>query len=143
MTLPNGDVRTYEFPERFIDSSTGLLRTGVLIQTTFPTGEIGTYKLEVNDTAGFAYFNLPIIRGNIWNIIPPLSSAEIRNIKTSPTGVRIQSLTAINLLRSRLSRTTLSLDPTLTELAQKKAEDMALYNYVGHTSHSGQSIRDF
>jgi len=35
------------------------------------------------------------------------------------------------------------LDERLSGLAQKKALDMATYDYVGHTTHSGMGIIDF
>jgi len=46
VTLPNGDVREYDFPKSFINQNTGFLKTGIVINANFPITEFGTYKLE-------------------------------------------------------------------------------------------------
>ena len=60
--------------------------------------------------------------------------------RSSTSQVAERTLAEINMLRAAQSLGTLSLDPTLTRLAQAKADDMALNNYVGHTDSSGTKI---
>lgn len=124
VTLPSGDVRKYEFPSKYRDGS-GYLKTGIQIQATFPTPDIGTYKLETVEHDGFAYFNIPLTRGDVWNIFPVLTESEIRTVTTSQKVVRDTTFSSINTLRSSLGRTLLVRDATLDTLAQKKAESMA------------------
>lgn len=142
VTLPNGDVRKYSFPKKYTDGN-GYLKTNTLIQSMFSADIVGTYKLETVERDGFAYFNLPIVRGDVWNVISKLSDAEIRNIRKSTKDVRTDSYNAINALRAALFRTQLERDVSLDLLAQKKAEDMARDAYVGHVTQDGKNIREF
>ncbi len=142
VTLPSGDVRKYEFPSKYRDGS-GYLKTGIQIQATFPTPDIGTYKLETVEHDGFAYFNIPLTRGDVWNIFPVLTESEIRTVTTSQKVVRDTTFSSINTLRSSLGRTLLVRDATLDTLAQKKAESMAQWQYVWHITPDGLGIRAF
>jgi Cysteine-rich secretory protein family len=142
VTLPNGDVRISTFPSQYIDPS-GYLRTGVPIQAEFPMETDGTYMLETLEHDGFAYFNLPATRGNVWNIVTPVADADIRNIRKSETTVRSDTYKAINTLRISLGRSLIERDPILDTVAQKKADNMATNTYVGHTTPDGKNIREF
>lgn len=142
VTLPNGDVRTSSFPSQYIDSS-GYLRTGISIQSEFPMETEGTYMLETLEHDGFAYFNLPATRGKVWNIVTQLTDAQIRNIKKPETNVRADTYRAINTLRNSLGRSLIERDITLDTIAQKKSDNMANNNYVGHVTPDGKNIREF
>jgi uncharacterized protein YkwD len=103
----------------------------------------GTYMLETLEHDGFAYFNLPATRGNVWNIVTQLTDAQIRNIKRSETNVRADTYQAINTLRSSLGRNLIERDTTLDSVAQKKADNMANNKYVWHVTPDGKNIREF
>jgi len=143
LTLPNGDVRSFQFPDRFRDTTTGYLRTGILIQATFPARDRGTYRLEAVEHDGFAYFNIPLTQWEVWNIIPVFTDEEMRDVTIDPSVVRAHVLRRINTLRWSLSRRGLVEDSLLTRLAQEKALDMAQYGYIGHTTVDGKNIRGF
>ena len=59
ITLPNGDVRTYDIAKTYVTGS-GLLKTGIWITGTFPIRDTGSYKFELVQEDGFAYVNTPL-----------------------------------------------------------------------------------
>ena len=61
LTLPNGDVREFDFAKEFIDSNEYLI-PGKKIDLSLPTSDTGTYLIEVLKEDGTAYINLPITR---------------------------------------------------------------------------------
>lgn len=142
LTTPSGDVIEYQFPKNYIGSD-GYLRTDVLIKQSFPIPEIGVYKIETVQNDGYAYFNLPISRVPFWSIKNPLNEDQKTTLRTDKNRISIDTIWTINALRTSLGRSTLVQDKTLTELAQKKAEDMAKYNYLGHVTMEGLGILDF
>lgn len=143
VTLPNGDVREYDFPKSFINQNTGFLKTGIVINANFPITEFGTYKLETVTNKWFAYFNFPITKGNVWNIINPLSYEERTTIKNQRTTVERDIVAGINKIRAWLGRPLVSVDTTLTNLAQAKANDMASNWYVWHWTKEWKDIVEF
>ena len=61
LTLPNGDVREFDFSKEYIGID-GFLISGKKLTLTLPTNDNGTYLIESVQANGIAYFNLPIIR---------------------------------------------------------------------------------
>lgn len=143
VTLPSGDVREYDFPKNFVNKDTGLLKTGIMINANFPLIEFGTYKLETVTDKGFAYFNLPINKWTVWNIINPLSYDEIVTIKNQRFTVERDIIAEINRIRAWLWRPLVSIDTILTNLAQAKANDMAINWYVWHWTKEWKDIVEF
>lgn len=143
VTLPNGDVREYEIPRSFVDGTTNLVKTEIWVYANFPIKDQGTYKLELVQSDGFAYVNTPIYQGAVWGILPTISESEKVAIQNQASIVERDVLFAINQIRASLGRNLLSLDTTLTSLAQAKAENMAKDEYVGHYTKSDQDVLAF
>ena len=61
LTLPDGDVREFDFSKEYIGTD-GFLLPGKVITLSLPTDGRGTYLVESVQDNGIAYFNLPIIR---------------------------------------------------------------------------------
>ena len=78
--------------------------------------------------------------GSPLTLLSNVLDTSSRKVEASTLQVAERTLAEINTLRSALSLGRLSLDPTLTRLAQAKADDMAVNNYVGHTDSSGNKI---
>ena len=89
----------------------------------------GTYLLEIVREDGIAFANLPITRGNAWPVVDPLTEKQISEIRTDSQLVIASTVNRINEIRRKLSRNTVSLDETLTNLAQAKVEDMIKRGY--------------
>ena len=142
VTTPSGDVFEYHFPKAYI-AADGYLRTGILIRQSFQIPDAWVYKVEAVSSNWYAYFNLPLSKSPYWSIVSPLSDWERSVLRTDTTLIHQNILTSINTLRKWLGRSTLTIDPTLTELAQRKATDMATYKYVWHTTHAGLDIIEF
>lgn len=136
LTTPSGDVLEYHFPKNYIGTD-GYLRTDILIKQSFPIPDSGVYKIETVQNDGLAYFNLPISKVPFWSIKNPLTEEQKSILRTDKKRIDIDTITSINKIRVSLGRSVLIQDKTLTEFAQKKAEDMAKYNYLGHTTKSG------
>jgi uncharacterized protein YkwD len=79
----------------------------------------------------------------VWGIIPVLSDAEIRNIRTAPEKVKNASYTSINIIRATLGRQLLTRDIDLDKVAQKKADYMAQNKDFAHVTKDGRGIKDF
>lgn len=142
LTTPNGDVIEYHFPANYIDSD-GFLRTDILIRQSFLIPNTGVYKIETVRDNGIAYFNLPISKNSFWSIIEVVSDDLRKTLRTDKKIIATDTVANINRLRASLGRGILVQDKNLTELAQKKAEDMAKYNYMGHITKGGLGILAF
>lgn len=101
ITFPDGSIEEYHFPKKYIGED-GFLVSDVWIQANFATNTLGTYKLETVLQNGYAYFNLPITHGSVWNIISPLTQKEISTIRSDATLVSSKTIDRINSLRKSL-----------------------------------------
>lgn len=142
ITSPNGSIQEYHFPKKYI-AQDGFLLPGVLIQASFMTDIVGTYKLETVRQNGYAYYNIPIIHGNVWNIIKPLTETEISTIRSDVTLVTNTTIDRINTLRKSLWKSPLVESSILQKLATAKANNMAQYDYVGHWTPDWLDILGF
>ena len=142
LTSPSGNVNKYSFPSSMVDTN-GFLRTNQLIVQNFPIMESGVYKIETVRSNGIAYFNLPISRNTFWSIVDPLGQIQKTTLRSDKSIIDKSILKKINIIRAGLRLNSLVLDTQLSDLAQKKAINMATYNYVGHVTHEGMRILDF
>jgi uncharacterized protein YkwD len=60
----------------------------------------------------------------VWSILPSLSESEIRTIRKKKETIITDTKDRINTLRDALSLPKVTLDLTLTKLAQAKVDDM-------------------
>jgi uncharacterized protein YkwD len=142
LTTPSGDVIEGKFAPQYI-ASDGYLKNGINIRQSFSIMENGVYKIEAVASNGYAYFNLPISKNPFWWVITPISDIDRSTLRADGSNITRDILSSINALRGWLRRPILSLDATLMDLAQQKATDMAIYNYVWHTTHEGLDIIEF
>lgn len=142
LTTPNGNVIEYVFPSNLLDSS-GFLKTNQTIVQNFPISESGIYKIETVQSNGIAYFNLPISKNIFWSIIEPITQSQKITLRNDKNIIDKSILKKINVIRAGLRLNALVQNNNLTDLAQKKALDMATYNYVGHVTAQGLGILDF
>lgn len=100
------------------------------------------YLIEVNFDTGFAAIIEPVVHGNVLAILPNEYDFSNRTLETSVKTAISQTFASINEVRKKAGMTELSLDTTLAQIAQFKAQDMADNNYVGHVDSEGVYIRD-
>jgi uncharacterized protein YkwD len=142
VTWPNGDVMEYIFPKN-VQTEKWYLKTWISISGTIVAKENGMYKLEINGSDGIAWINIPITQGNAWNIINKFRNNEDKAIRSSLSIVQKYALSRINMLRNSLSRKTVILDETLSEIAQLKAKDMYTRKYFWHQTPDGLFITEY
>jgi uncharacterized protein YkwD len=88
------------------------------------------YLFELVDNYGKAYVNKSLHRGAVLPLLLSNRDKVSTDIRNNITQVRSDGISALNNFRKSLGRNILEVDATLTNLAQKKAEDMAKFNYV-------------
>lgn len=142
VTLPDGDVREYDMPSKY-DSGDWFLKTWVSITGSFPIALPWVYRFELVKHTGIAYVNIPVYQWQTLSIVPVLTDAEIRNIKTWASIVKDSSYMSINAIRTWLKRGSLARDADLDRLAQKKADYMAQSKDFWHITKDGRGIQDF
>ncbi len=142
LSSPSGNVTKHIFPSNLVDAN-GFLRTNVLIRQNFQIPDTWVYKIETVRSNWYAHFNLPISRRPFWSIYEPLVHTDKTTLRIDKKLIDENIVSRINLLRNSLNRNPLKKDQNLMALAEKKAMDMAEYNYVGHVTHSGKNILDF
>ncbi len=111
-----------------------------LARATYTLTEPGVYLIEVNYTSGFAAAIEPIVYGAAFSILPNVYDTTPRSMIISSSQAVSRILDAINAIRLEQGLSPVKLDPTLTKLAQYKADDMNTNNYVGHTDSLGETI---
>ncbi|GAB0174887.1 MAG: hypothetical protein HHAS10_07660 [Candidatus Altimarinota bacterium] len=136
---PNGDVKEMAFPKSYIGDD-GFLRSGFLVSSVFRLDGEGTYLLEIVREDGIAFANISVTKGNAWPVVEMLSDKQISQIRDDRAQVIVSTVNRINDLRKNLGRNSVSLDDTLTKLAQAKVDDMIRRGYEGHADPDGNYI---
>jgi uncharacterized protein YkwD len=72
---------------------------------------------------------MPVSQGAVWNIVNTDTNLSTR-IQKDAKAVEKNIIKSINTLRAGNNTSLLDLDTKLSELAQKKAENMAHHDYV-------------
>ena len=140
LTLPDGNVEKYAFDAGNIDTD-GYMKRGEIFEKTLSLKQTGLYLVEVNYDNGFAAYNGPVAYGEILPIYPNDMDSVQKNISNADTSiVASESLKFVNSVRAKSSKSALSLDDTLSNLATIKANDMAKYQNLSHTDSSGDKI---
>lgn len=142
ITFPNGDAEEYHFPKNLVDEA-GNLIPGKRINIPFEARTPGNYFVEVVAEDGLAYINTPFTRGNVWSIIQPLTEVQITTIRRNKDTVKSSIATRINTLRLTQDRGLLTIDDTLSRLAQAKVDDMIARKYQAHRDPDGNYIDGF
>lgn len=141
VTEPTWDVKKYSFPNSACRDD-GYLLSWVRIEWNFPMEYEGVYLFEMVDNYGKAYVNKSLHRGAVLPLLLSNRDKVSTDIRSNVNQVRSEGVTALNSFRKSLGRNTLEIDSILTNLAQKKAEDMAKFNYVWHADSQNLYIRD-
>jgi uncharacterized protein YkwD len=139
ITSPSGDVTEYVFA-RSLQSSDGYLKPGITLKGSLPLLEEWIYLLEIVREDGVAHANTTLARWAVWPVLTAIPEVQVRSIRTDTTLIRRENLSRLNTLRTRLGRTRLIVDPTLTTLAQAKVDDMIARDYQWHADPEGRYI---
>lgn len=121
--------------EVFPASSVGTLAARYQAQVT------GIHFLEVNNAQGLAVINVPIYIRNQFPLIPSLrdlSDQLSMDLGTNLTQLRSTFLSLVNQDRSDHQLPALTLDNSLSSLAQYRSDDMVANQYFGHWDLLGQ-----
>lgn len=87
VTTPSGDVLEYTFPVSFM-AEDGFLKVRQAITMTIPMPDEGTYLIETVREDGTAYFNIPVNRGIVWNILSPMSYEDATTMRKNINLIR-------------------------------------------------------
>lgn len=140
LTLPDGDVTKYIFDPAYVDRD-GFLKRGIVFEKVITLEKPGQYLVELNYDNGFAAYNGPLVYGdNILPLLPTDYDRVDKKISGTPEAIRLRSLDFINTLRTKVGKSNIALDSTLTALATAKANDMANNNYVGHVDSKWEKL---
>jgi len=128
---PNLNLDVYKAPVNF--------------EASLPFSSIGLYFIEINSSQGLAIYNAPIYIGNIFPLLPdfkdledsidPVSKSQVEN---HISNLRNELLQLINKDRTRYHLSSVTLDTSLTNMAQAHANDMVLNNYFSHFNLAGK-----
>ncbi len=104
----------------------------------------GLHVVEVNDAEGLAVLNRPLYLSGTYPLLP--NPADLSDRKPTALGnVNLQRnrwLGLINRDRKTAGLSALTLDASLSDLAQLRADDMAANDYFGHWDAKGRSAND-
>jgi uncharacterized protein YkwD len=139
LTLPSWKVDEYTFAPEHIGKDK-YLKNNITINLKIPLMESGNSILEFVWQDGTAYLNIPLSRGNVWSIIDPLSEDQIKTIQKNKNIVQSAILEAINRIRKKVKISPVTMDHTLSILAQAKVDDMIARNYQSHIDPDGKYI---
>lgn len=142
ITNSDGSVDKFYFDQSYVDKS-GFLKTWVRIQQAFDIGNIWVSKIETVRSDWLAYFNIPVSKNLFWSVVPPITDRQITTLRTDKKIVDRYVLKNINIIRSKLRKPPLIIDPTLTSLAQAKAQYMLDNNDFGHIDKYGRDFVEF
>lgn len=108
--------------------------------------ESWTYLIELNHVSWVAGLNYPVYESWYLPLIPDyMDKSQNTNKKVTELNVstfRSNMLWLLNWERNKIGLNRLMLNPSLNNLAQARAEDMATNNYVGHWDKSWKSAND-
>ncbi len=99
--------------------------------------EWGIHILEIVSDQGEILFNRGLYVAENW-VLPVSPWQQTTITGTSVPGIRYWT----NKIRSQQGRSTLSADKDLNSLAQKYVEEMAITNFLSHTSKTGLTFKD-
>ena len=106
----------------------------------------GTYIIEINGTDGAAILNTPVYQQNIVPLLPGFFDIHIRKQGNSSSLSQKQAiekmLSLINIDRNNHGASSVTIDNSLSSLAQFRANDMQNNNYISHFDRSGRSAND-
>ncbi|MBT4937302.1 septal ring lytic transglycosylase RlpA family protein, partial [Candidatus Peregrinibacteria bacterium] len=122
-----------------------VLPKGANISFIYQPKEHGTYILEINDESGIASLNTPVYEIQSVPLIPDFIDIQKNQQLTeayldSSYGALLLNL--INQDRKSALRERIELSENLSLLAQVRADDMALNNYVSHWDLEGKDVND-
>ncbi len=100
---------------------------------------------EINDEQGLAVVNIPVYPKNVYPLIPnpvDLASLKPEVLSSDLGGLKNEMLQLVNQDREAHGMSAVSLDSSLSQLAQSKAEDMVTRDYFGHWNPDGLTAND-
>lgn len=115
------------------------------VRLTFTPKSNELHFFEINDEQGLAAVNIPVYPKNIYPLIPnpiDLASLKPEPLSSDLGALKNEMLELVNSDRADHGRSAVSLDSSLTQLAQAKADDMVARGYFGHWNPEGLTAND-
>jgi len=149
--LPNGQTE-----EVLLQSPTHSAIVGKLGISIYPDSATDvrlTYRprvseihfFEINNEQGIAAVNIPIYPENVYPLLPnpvDLSTLQTIDLGSDLSALRSEMLNLVNADRAAHGLASLSLDSSLTQLAQARSSDMSERDYFGHWNPEGMNAND-
>lgn len=112
---------------------------------SFKASDSGVYFIEINNEEGQAVVNTPVYEEGVYPLIPSAVDLAVSNpgdIEGTLIEQRNKFLALINQARSEHGLAPVTLDNSMNELAQFKAEDMAKRDYFSHWTPEGLTTNE-
>jgi rare lipoprotein A (peptidoglycan hydrolase)/uncharacterized protein YkwD len=138
ITYPNGHVKTLEINTKKVGQETQF-------SFQFTPQENGSYQLEINNIHGEALWNWPLYKLNALPILPhELDLTSIQKEETyNMQNLNQEAIKSLNILRTKHQLPYIAIDNSLSQLAQKRANDLAKGQYFGHVDLLGKTVNDY
>ncbi|MBT4937200.1 CAP domain-containing protein, partial [Candidatus Peregrinibacteria bacterium] len=150
--LPDGQVDEIELQslsgKEQVHSLSGskYLSSGSSFRFAYSTKKTGTHIIEINGTDGIALLNAPVYLNSVIPLVPDFFDLNPRTFKNASTlslsSAKNQMLGHINTDRKNHDVSVVVLDDNLSSLAQARADDMVLNNYIAHFDAAGLGAND-
>ncbi|MBU0578318.1 septal ring lytic transglycosylase RlpA family protein [Patescibacteria group bacterium] len=148
--LPNGQVEQVQLdsPSSSYTNANGIevfsASASELNLSYRPTSN-AIHFAEINNADGLAVLNIPLYPGGDYPLLPnpvELASSEPASLGSNLNSLRNQMLTLVNADRQDHGLGSLTLDSSLSQLAQYRSDDMVNNDYFSHWDESGMSAND-
>lgn len=149
ITLPNGLTERVLIKSPNLqtqDNANPIIPANSTIEFSYIPRASGRYIIEINQTTGAAIINAPVYVNTGAPLIPDYQdlleeftpSARTINLEKD----REHMLAMINVVRTGLGLTKVTLNNDLNLIAQQHTDDMIKRNFFGHVNPSGESPED-
>lgn len=152
ITLPSGEIETHNLMSPSHNSLVNDYGVRVLpaaaedVELAYiPKQTQGVHVFEINDETGRAVLNIPIYPEEVYPLLPnpiDLTILQDKALDSNLNLVRLHMLSLVNEDRTKEGLNELKIDPSLNQLAQMKAEDMAEKGYISHWNEDGLTAND-
>jgi len=151
VVLPNGFVKDVDLTNLTGNSFTGTLGSKIFPDTvndlrlTYTPTTNGIHFIEINDEQNLAVLNIPVYPNDVYPLLPNTIELSFNNnyeLIANSTSLQNEMMRLVNSDRADHGLSPLSLDLSLSKLAQSRSDDMVTNNYFGHWNPDGFVAND-
>ncbi len=149
--LPSGQVEDIALQSPTHNAMEGNLGISIYpssaseVRLSYRPASSDIHFFEINDEQGIAAVNIPVYPENVYPLLPnpvDLTSLRAVNLGNDLTALRNEMLKLVNADRAAHGLAAVTLDSSLTQLAQARSDDMAERQYFSHWNPEGMNAND-